>query len=625
MLTQSSAHPSPSSPGPGFHHNFHYAPVPSPRQSPSRIPAALSRRQSASSLTAPRPSPSFSRPKRYVGVDAATQYSPMEPVDYATGAPLNRPPPPTATEIDVDRVAPPPTPGPKPMALPDETKPAPAQQPAKSAQQSSAPKQADKLQVAATAQPLSPTKRKNSQGPGSPSSSSGPSSAPADDATLAKRSRPEAAPDKALPKRYELCAVETMVVLIAHMLGELIETNDALALKSGHLTRFHSRTAPGISVLDYLHRLAKHATLTPPLLLSMVYYIDRLCSAYPEFTINTLTVHRFLITAATVAAKGLSDVFWNNSTYARVGGVRVAELKLLELEFLDRVDWKIVPNPEVLEAYYRGLVERCPGYVMETEDETRTTEEEEEEESNYTADTADDDDDEEDDIDDDDESPAGKKDPKTMRISTLLSAVVASTSVAAAAVEQTASVYLQPITAREIPPSLLAEIRYSIDSSSPSSQEESEDSSSASSSSQPEVISYEAPDLPEEAKLLRIGIYNPKSKQWVSSTSVVSAENFGKGYSPNFVLTVDERLEDGGVIGVSLRGIRIDAGQTRDFGPQAVVVKTGLAPQPELNKPVVLSPEGRKVEVVEKTFLQKYWWVLAIGAFVMMSGGGDGK
>lgn len=179
-----------------------------------------------------------------------------------------------------------------------------------------------------------------------------------------------------------------MVVLIAHMLSELIETNDALALRSGSLTRFHSRydatrrrdfgrktdrtdslffgrTAPSISVLDYLNRLAKHATLTPPLLLSMVYYIDRLCALYPEFTINTLTVHRFLITAATVAAKGLSDSFWNNTTYARVGGVRVAELKLLELEFLHRVDWKIVPNPEVLEAYYRGLVERCSGYTLE--------------------------------------------------------------------------------------------------------------------------------------------------------------------------------------------------------------------------------------------------------------------
>ncbi|KAM3555444.1 hypothetical protein ARSEF4850_005995 [Beauveria asiatica] len=183
----------------------------------------------------------------------------------------------------------------------------------------------------------------------------------------AKRARPDEHPPKVLPIRYEFCHVDDMVELIAHMLNELIATNDAIRTTSGGLTRFHSRAAPGISVRDYLHRLAKHATLIPPLLLSMVYYIDRLCALYPEFTINTLTVHRFLITAATVAAKGLSDSFWNNTTYARVGGVRLAELRMLELEFLYRVDWRIVPNPEVLVAYYRGLVERTPGYVLEGE------------------------------------------------------------------------------------------------------------------------------------------------------------------------------------------------------------------------------------------------------------------
>jgi hypothetical protein len=99
----------------------------------------------------------------------------------------------------------------------------------------------------------------------------------------------------------------------------------------------------------------------------MVYYIDRLCSLYPAFSITSLTVHRFLITAATVSAKGLSDSFWNNSTYARVGGIKLAELGLLELEFLYRLDWRIVPNPEVLVDYYRGLVGRTDDYVLESD------------------------------------------------------------------------------------------------------------------------------------------------------------------------------------------------------------------------------------------------------------------
>ena len=192
----------------------------------------------------------------------------------------------------------------------------------------------------------------------------------------AKRAKEERPTVKLLPAKYEFCEVGDIVVLIANMISELIETNDGLPLRNGVLTRFHSRTPPGISIMDYLQRLAKHATLTPPLLLSMVYYIDRLCSLYPAFTINTLTVHRFLITAATVAAKGLSDSFWNNATYARVGGIRMAELGMLELEFLYRVDWKIVPNPEVLVDYYRGLVERSDLY--ELVDDSSSDEDEEE-------------------------------------------------------------------------------------------------------------------------------------------------------------------------------------------------------------------------------------------------------
>ncbi|KAF6831138.1 cyclin [Colletotrichum plurivorum] len=361
-IIASSANASPST--------FHYAPTrSSPHSSPARLSAPLPRRHSAS-----RPSPSASmtspslqqRPRQYVAVDAGTQYSPMEPPNQ--NPPLAAQPqsqPQSTQDVAAPRasvpatpVEPPPAPHPQPI---DPSAPLPRPQPPIQAQPVAPPVVRETSAVFA-----SPGKRRNSQDPALAHASA--STAGESSSGAAKRPKPTAGPPKILPQRYELCGVEDMVVLISHMLSELIETNDALALRSGSLTRFHSRTAPSISVLEYLNRLAKHATLTPPLLLSMVYYIDRLCALYPEFTINTLTVHRFLITAATVAAKGLSDLFWNNTTYARVGGVRVAELKLLELEFLYRVDWKIVPNPEVLVAYYRGLVERCPGYALQDEE-----------------------------------------------------------------------------------------------------------------------------------------------------------------------------------------------------------------------------------------------------------------
>ena len=180
-----------------------------------------------------------------------------------------------------------------------------------------------------------------------------------------KRSRPEAGSVKVMPLLYQNCNPKDLGVLISNMLIELLRLNDPIPLRDGRLTRFHSRAPPGISVSDYLQRLIHHATLSPPILLSMVWYIDRLCSLYPAFTINSLTVHRFLITAATVAAKGLSDSFWTNPVYARIGGIPVSELATLELDFLEKVQWKIVPKPETLEEYYRSLVDRIKGYELE--------------------------------------------------------------------------------------------------------------------------------------------------------------------------------------------------------------------------------------------------------------------
>jgi len=317
----------------------------------------------------------------------------MEHVDYATGAAALHPDPAAPPNGADGGAAGSSAPGGKPSAASSEGVAGSAV--ASSASAAGGSSQGSQKHGGAARASLSPgTKRRISQGPGNgiaPEPAEGAGRGPS---ALAKRPKPEEPPPKCLPQAYEFCAIEDVVVLIANMLGELIETNDPLAMKTGHLTRFHSRTAPGISVLDYLHRLAKHATLSPPLLLSMVYYIDRLCALYPEFTINTLTVHRFLITAATVAAKGLSDAFWNNSTYARVGGVKLAELKLLELEFLHRLDWKIVPNPEILVAYYQGLVDRCPGYTLQPEEGDEEDEDEEIDEDDDDSDATDDDDDE---------------------------------------------------------------------------------------------------------------------------------------------------------------------------------------------------------------------------------------
>ncbi|KAI3327619.1 hypothetical protein HD806DRAFT_328297 [Xylariaceae sp. AK1471] len=193
-----------------------------------------------------------------------------------------------------------------------------------------------------------------------------------------------------------------------------------------------------------------------------------------------------------------------------------------------------------------------------------------------------------------------------MKLTTILSCLAGFVWASfASASEQTATIYIQVVAASPTAPLPLAELQYDVLVPS-----------------EAQVLSYEAPELPDDTKLVRVGIYDPAAKQWASSTSVASVDNFDKGYSPALMLSLDRA---GLPVSAAIRGVRIDAGQTRDFGPQAIVLVAEAGKQPDLNKPVVLSPEGKQVVPEEKSMLQKYWWV--IGLIIMMSvlSGGDEK
>lgn len=65
------------------------------------------------------------------------------------------------------------------------------------------------------------------------------------------------------------------------------------------------------------------------------------CARITSFTISSLTVHRFIIAAISVGSKALSDAFCTNGRYARVGGISVVEMNLLEKEFCEALDWRL--------------------------------------------------------------------------------------------------------------------------------------------------------------------------------------------------------------------------------------------------------------------------------------------
>ena len=179
-----------------------------------------------------------------------------------------------------------------------------------------------------------------------------------------------------LPVEFMDCPIDFLIDLISRMLQSLITLNDksvpnsisnppsaattttssSSATTNGGsqssnslLTRYHSRTPPAISTLTYLSRLTKFNNFNPAILLTTIYYIDLLSHQYqPFFTLNSWTVHRFLLVGTMIAQKSLEDFFYTNDHYAKVGGVALGELNCLELDFLSRVDWRCIPGKQAV-------------------------------------------------------------------------------------------------------------------------------------------------------------------------------------------------------------------------------------------------------------------------------------
>ncbi|KIM45123.1 hypothetical protein M413DRAFT_47510, partial [Hebeloma cylindrosporum] len=158
-----------------------------------------------------------------------------------------------------------------------------------------------------------------------------------------------------IPQNFEEATIDHLVQLIADMLERLMVHNDRIPLSPESLTRFHSRSAPTISVLDYLKRIVRFTNVEKSCLLITLFNIDQICARIPLFTLTSLTCHRFVITSITVSSKGLCDAFCPNNLYARVGGISVTELNVLEREFLSMIDWRLMCTREVLQEYYINL------------------------------------------------------------------------------------------------------------------------------------------------------------------------------------------------------------------------------------------------------------------------------
>ncbi|KAL3895051.1 MAG: hypothetical protein SGCHY_004927, partial [Lobulomycetales sp.] len=134
---------------------------------------------------------------------------------------------------------------------------------------------------------------------------------------------------------------------------------------------------PAISIPDYLSRIVKYASVEKPVLLLVLIYIDRICEENSTFSLDSLTVSDLPAVLTHYIYREL------NMKSSTVGGIGLAELNLLELEFCKLIQWRLSPgertgtrapanytqfaNPGAfLQSYFEDLVRTCSGFEIMT-------------------------------------------------------------------------------------------------------------------------------------------------------------------------------------------------------------------------------------------------------------------
>ncbi|KAJ1652985.1 cyclin-like protein interacting with PHO85 [Dispira simplex] len=109
---------------------------------------------------------------------------------------------------------------------------------------------------------------------------------------------------------------------------------------------------PAISIYRYLQRIVKYLKLDNRYLLLFLVYLERITNNSKGcIVINSLSLHRLVISSLVVAHKFYCDRIAPNTRYAEIGGIPLTDMNLLEVEFLFMCQFDLLVSIEELEKY----------------------------------------------------------------------------------------------------------------------------------------------------------------------------------------------------------------------------------------------------------------------------------
>jgi Cyclin len=156
-----------------------------------------------------------------------------------------------------------------------------------------------------------------------------------------------------------ICAINNTRVNMSSAIGSPQNKYRSNSYPDGTSSIFFSLQRPAVDMRYYVARLVRYMHVSKSVFVVALIYLDRVHAADEILALTDFNVHRLITTAVSVACKYLEDEVHRNSTVCRIGGVpSLAEMNLLESQFLRRIDWDCSVSMRSYELYRSNVFKR---------------------------------------------------------------------------------------------------------------------------------------------------------------------------------------------------------------------------------------------------------------------------
>jgi hypothetical protein len=147
-----------------------------------------------------------------------------------------------------------------------------------------------------------------------------------------------------------------LINTLSYLLNDICKENDISHLNDNEriIPFLTKRNKQSLTIKKYLENLVKVTQIESSTLIAMLIYIDRLCEIN-NFVVNSLNVYRIIFSSFVIAIKYNEEKDFNNEFFSKLAGMSLTEMNLLELIYLNLIDYKLYISDEDFLNYYENI------------------------------------------------------------------------------------------------------------------------------------------------------------------------------------------------------------------------------------------------------------------------------